>query len=415
MIEATTRKPSLMKIVHLIAYFHPYLKYQENHLVEEQVKEGHEVHVITSNINFNFADYDKTMLPVIGTRRKKTGSFKLNGYCLYYLPTYFDVSGRVLLKGYLRLVNSLNPNIIIAHGITQLHTLGIVYSNIQAKIIVDEHVLYSDIASSNIRKLFYYLWGKFFSKRIQRRTSKIVAISYGVHKLLTTLMKIKEEKIQLISLGADSNTFYPDKEVGDTFRKHYKIPLDAIVIGYTGKIGEYKKVHLLLHIVNEIGFEKLHILVVGNIMSSYKVFFERSVTSSKVPVTLLQALPPQKLNAVYNACDIVAWPANQTISTVDASSCGKPIICSDFLVERFSSGQGIGIKAGNADSLKKALFCLINDKDLRNKIHKKPFGYVLQKYTLIPQQLKSTLIKVVCYTAFSSLEETEGCALYYIK
>jgi glycosyltransferase involved in cell wall biosynthesis len=368
-----------MKIVHLIAYFHPDLRYQENHLVAEQVKEGHEVIVITSNLNFSFPNYENTMLPVIGPRKKKTCVQKQNGYTTHYLPTYFDISGRVLLKGYLSLVKSINPDLVIAHGVTQLHTLGIIYSNTKSKIIVDEHVLYSDITSSKGRKIFYRTWGLLFSKKLQKTASKIVAISAGVNKLLTSLLKIEADKIQVISLGADSNTYFPSATLGSEFRKKYNIASDAIVIGYTGKIGEYKSVHLLIEAVNKIEYPNLHILIVGNIISSYKPTFEKSVKASRVPVTVLEALPSQYLNSVYNACDIVAWPAHQTISTVDASSCGKPIICSDFLLERYSAGQGIGIKPGNLDSLTQALGSLIHDEDLRREMGYKGREWVINE------------------------------------
>ena len=72
--------------------------------------------------------------------------------------------------------------------------------------------------------------------------------------------------------------------------------------------------------------------------------------------------------SVYNAADIAVWPGHTTTSTLDASACGCPIICSDYKSERFKNQNGIGIKDGDLEQLKKALFKLISSQELRIKM-----------------------------------------------
>lgn len=51
-----------MKILHVIAYFNEFWKYQENYLAEIQAADGHDVLVIASTMNFPYPNYKATAL-----------------------------------------------------------------------------------------------------------------------------------------------------------------------------------------------------------------------------------------------------------------------------------------------------------------------------------------------------------------
>jgi glycosyltransferase involved in cell wall biosynthesis len=355
-----------MKIVHIIAYFTHFWKYQENYLASEQVKQGHEVHVITSNLNYPHPNYKATAQRVMGERHKPIQTLITDGYSVHHLPVWFEISARTLFRGAMEKVYQLNPDLIICHGITQPVVLQLMYQKKwKGTLIVDEHVLLSDVEKSVFKKTALRLYGWLFHKKITERFKKIVAISNGVNLLFTQVLRFPMQNITMIPLGTDTDEYCPDVISGINFRLKNKIPEDAVVIGYTGKIGEYKKVHFLIDAANELVRNDLHILIVGDVTDSYSDFLHQKIISSKVPVTKLSSVPSAELPQVYNACDILAWPAHQTISTVNASACGKPVICSNFLKERYSKGQGIGIISGDYDDFRNALHKLIEDKELR--------------------------------------------------
>ena len=366
-----------MVIVHIVSYFTPIWKYQEYYLAREQVLQGHEVHLITSNLNFPLRNYESVAKPVLGPRLKNAGSEVVEGFTIHYLPTYFEFWARVWLKGWKGLLKTINPDLICCHGITQPFFLTLIHSSVwNCPIIVDEHVLYSDLSASPIKQLFYRTMGIVFSKKIVARCKKIVAISTGVTELLSKLMGIHTSNIQLIPLGSDVSLFYPSFEVGQEFRNTHGISPDAKVVGYTGKIWEFKKVHFLIDGANEWQGPRVEILIVGEAMPEYEAFLKEKIKNSKVRVTMLKAVDHECLPAVYNACDILAWPAHQTISTINASACGKPIICSDHLKERFANGQGIGIPSGNYEAFKEALFHLLQNPEEARLMGKKGLEWV---------------------------------------
>jgi glycosyltransferase involved in cell wall biosynthesis len=355
-----------MTIVHVIAYYNNVWKYQENHLAEAQVQQGHEVHIVASDRNFPFPNYAKTAEPALGPRRKKKGTEIADGYTVHYLPLWLELSGRVWMRNLKNTLRKLKPDVLIFHGITQPATLFTGCNpGLRCKKVADEHVLLSDIADSAPKKILFALLGFFFKKRLVRHYGKVIAISEGTVDMLRACMKFRDNEMKLVPLGADTRTFFPDPEAGRVFRTKHGIADTAFVIGYTGKMAAYKMVHLLAEAAARLAGPDISLLLVGNVDPDYKPTLEESLGKSGVKNVWLPALPASDLPAVYNACDVLAWPAHQTISTLDASACGKPVICSDFLKERYNSGQGFGIPSGNLEELVNALQKLYPHPSLR--------------------------------------------------
>ena len=68
-----------MKILHIINYFQPQLGYQEYFLAKEQVKMGHKVYVVTSNLYFPFPNYEQTFQNILGPRKFNPGNKNIDG------------------------------------------------------------------------------------------------------------------------------------------------------------------------------------------------------------------------------------------------------------------------------------------------------------------------------------------------
>jgi len=359
-----------MKIAHVVSYFSTLWKYQENFLAEEQAIDGHDVHVFTSNLNYPYPDYKTIAEPVLGPRLKRLAIEHTSGYTVHNLEVRFEFSHRVWLKGLMDELVLLQPDVIFCHGITQPHSFQLLYHKaLQGiPIIADEHVLLSDIKDSFSRKMFYRVTGFFFRKKMERRVKCYVGISDGVGKLFRELVGLSDLKVQIIPLGTDSRLFKPDPALGTAFRNRHHLPENAIVVGYTGKIGDYKKVHFLIDAAEKLPQFHICILLVGNVFADYAPFLSQKIETSSVKVVCLPAVTGQELPAVYNACDFLAWPAHQTISTVSASSCGKPIICSDFLKERFEKGQGLGVISGDFNSFFTAFRFFVENESERQKM-----------------------------------------------
>ena len=342
-------------------------------MAEEQALDGHVVHVFTSNLNFPYPDYKTIAEPVLGPRLKILAIEQTSGYTVHNLEVRFEFSHRVWLNGLIKALVQFQPEVIFCHGITQPHSLQLLYSKElqNIPIIADEHVLLSDIQNSFSRKIFYRLAGLFFRRKMEQRFTRLVGISDGVGRLFRDIVGISDAKIQIITLGTDTRLFKEDKALGAAFRKKHGLQEKAIVVGYTGKMGEYKKVHFLIDAANKLQNYNIAVLLVGNVLGNYTHLLEEKIAASAVQVVWLPAVAQSELPAVYNACDFLAWPAHQTISTVSASACGKPVICSDFLKERYENGMGLGVVAGDFNSFFASFKFLVENEKERQEMGEK--------------------------------------------
>lgn len=368
-----------MKILHIVAYFNEIWKYQENYLAEIQSSNGHDVLVVTSNLNFPYPNYQTTALNIIGPRKKALKSFTINGFRVQYLKAKFEFSGRVWLNGLTETIKSFKPDLIVCHGVTQPATIKICRLKwLNCPIIADEHMLFSDIENSRIKQIILSLFGKLVRKLLSQRVTKFVAIANGTQRVLEKVLHLPTEKIQMIPLGTDTSLFKPDFDQGLKFRIAQHIDVNSILIGYTGKIEPRKQLEVLINVLANFEHEHLHLLIVGNMEGVYGNVLKNELKKLKIPFTLLPSQPQSILPAIYNACNFMVWPAHQTISMMDAAACGKAFICANYLQERLQQNQGIGIVPGNANELSNALRTLIDSPELCLEMGQNALNWAIQ-------------------------------------
>ncbi len=368
-----------MKIIHIIAYYNSIWDYQENHLAQQQALLGHEVHIIASNLNFPYTDYNNSAAKVLGPRKKPYGSFKNKNYMIHYMPIHLEFNGRVIFKNLKQKIKLLSPDLIIVHGITQPATIQLSFSkDISCSKIVDEHILMSDLVSKK-KQYLLKLYGILFSKKIENSFAKIVSIAESSTDVLTKLIHISKNKVQLIPLGTDTSFYQPNEALGRKFRTDNKISHESVVVGYTGKIEKVKQLEVLIDACSEIKLQNLHLLLVGNIEKSYQSIIDEKLKELKITYTLLPFQPKEILPSLYNACSIMAWPAHQSISMMDVAACGKPFICPNYLKERLRRNQALGIDNGNKSQLKDALIKLILDRVLREEMGNNGRNWALEE------------------------------------
>ena len=365
-----------MKIVHVINYFSIDLKYQEYYLAKEQLYLGHEVFFITSERLNKLYGYNS-----ISDTKLNIGTSVEENINIIRLPVLLEIRARVWLKGLVKEIKKLNPDIIIVHGIAQFTTLNIIFADIKARLIIDEHMVMNDYKNNLFNKYLIKTFSFFFKNQVLDRADKIIPISDSSKYVVETLFNFKSDKVKMVSLGVDTKIFSKENSLRTAFRNKHLISNEDIVITYTGKIVPYKNVHLIIDALNQYEGKqtKITILLVGNISSDYKELLKSKIQNSKFRCIHLDSVPHHELPKVYNATDIAIWPDSQTISTLEATACGVPVICSDFLTERYSYNNGFGVIPGNLKSIIDSLFKLIDDENLRNKMSENSLIYAKEK------------------------------------
>ena len=369
-----------MRILHVVSYYNSLMRYQEYYLAREHQKQGHKVFIITSDKNYPFKDYKNTAEPIYGSRIIGTGDFVEEGLVIIRLKSLFDIHTRVFLKGLYKKIKSLSPDLVIIHGIVNFSALQLLFRKRCARYVFDDHMLTNQISKSLPGKAAYALFRIFLKKRLLKVADKIIAISDGCIPVINKVYGVPYERIQMVPLGADIDLFKPDMQTRIETRRSLGIESSEIVLIYTGKIIRGKMPHLIIEAVNGISYkEKVHLLFVGNQESGYSDEFNKILGQSRYPYTLLPNQPPEELAKLFNAADLAVYPSQATISTIEASACSIPVICTNEIPERYKSGNGIGIEPGNVEQLKAAITSLLIDGELREKMGKKGRVYVMKE------------------------------------
>lgn len=364
-----------MKILHIISHFISEAWYQENYMAIQSVRDGHEVFVISSTYQYPHPDRNKQKEQIY-----EKGVSDYHGVKIIRLPSLFHIRGRVWLKGLRREINKINPDVVISHSILDFNVLRILSRDVPFRYIVDDHQLIGLVDTSIIGKSFYFLFRLLFLKKLLSKADKIVAISKGCIPTINQWFGVPLNRIDLIPLGADPDTFRCKSSYRNEFRKKYSIDANSFVIIYTGKMYEEKKPHLIIEALKIIKPQKkVHVIFIGSIVENYKEQFNQSLKTCPSSYTILSMLGRDELVKAFCSSDLAIWPGAATISTLEASACGLPVICDKELEERLRNKNGIGIQFGSLDELVSAIKYLLENEKERKLMGKRGRDYIVNE------------------------------------
>jgi glycosyltransferase involved in cell wall biosynthesis len=167
---------------------------------------------------------------------------------------------------------------------------------------------------------------------------------------------VQSEKADICSLGVDTARFHPidseaDRQERENIRAQFGFGPSDIVCIYTGRFTKDKNPLCLARAVAELDAEgeAIRALFVGAGPQEAEI---RALPGCVVhPFQPWHALP-----GYYRAADVGVWPAQESMSMMDAAASAIPIVISDRVqaVERVE-GNGLTYREGDAGDLARAL------------------------------------------------------------
>lgn len=373
-----------MKIVHVEDYFHPDAGYQLNILAKYMVKEGHDVTIITSEME---------KIPVFLTsffgkediKNKDLKYEQLTGVNIVRLPLKGFISGRAIFgKELNHEISKLKPDVLYIHGNDTLTGIRYIFNikNLTMTLITDSHML--EMASTNpFNKLFRLFYKFFITPKIIKY--KLPVIRTQNDDYVNKYLGIPLNQCPWISVGSDTLLFHPNEKIKAKFREELKISPNDFVIVYTGKLDETKGGLLLAKAFEKkIKTEKnIILLVVGSTVGEYGKKVEQIFNNSENRIIRFDTQKYINLAKFYQVADLSVFPKQSSLSFYDAQACGLPVISEDnnININRLTKNNGFCFKSGNVDDLiDKIIKCSNLSSNEFNRMGKNAHNFVKENY-----------------------------------
>jgi len=353
-------------------------------------EKGHDIHVITSDIN-NIS-HGKVLSLQWGKIypihiHSRYGSTKSSAkFLIKVIPRIlreqrekkFDVIH--FHSGYS--IFGLVPT--VSNVFLKVPTIFTLYSPIQAKPLKDRKGIYQRLSSN------------FFSRIFLFNAGKITAISENTKKSLRDV-GFEEEDIIFIPPVIDTAFFNPLLPKQQK-REELGIPMETKMILYCGNWAVWKGVDVLIDAMPELVKEYPDIKLVTAWGEAYDWYDERKVMISKkikeldLDKNVIELGIVKDIEKLMAASDVFVAPfrntdgvADQPVSILEAMACGKPVVATnvggipEIVKHRIN---GFLVKPGDAHELKNALLYMLENKDEAKKMADNAAKYVAENYSV---------------------------------
>lgn len=348
-----------MKIVQIEDFFHPDAGYQVNILSKYMSKQGNDVTIITSEMDF-VPSHLKSFFGQENIEKKDENYTRQTGIKIIRVPLKKYISGRAIFKkNIFKLIDELNPDVLYVHGNDTYIGIKVILraKKCKYKIISDSHMV--DFASKNkLAKLFRMYYRMRVTPIIRKRN--IYVIRTADDKYVEKRLGIPLNQAPFLGFGSDTMLFHPDEDIKCDFRSKHEISKDDFVVLYAGKLDEYKGGTFFAEaILNKIESKKriVFVIVGTTAKNEYGQHVEELFSKSE---NVILRFPTQKyvdLAKYMQASDLFVIPKQCSLSLYDAQACGLPVIAENNSInkERLSYDNGMLFESDNKDSLISAI------------------------------------------------------------
>ena len=368
-LSAQTEKEREVRVVILAEGFTKMMGYTENNLPKALALLGHEVHVVTTNLQANYRtpDYRDIYESFLGPVEQPCGTEILDGYALHRLP-HAKPLGYARIRGLTKKLRSLRPDVVQALAVAswipleaalarrsvgyRLFTGAHQTASVFPKVVKEGSRWCAARLKSDVRRALPGRIVSFFSEKCYAATVDCAEIAekyYGVPK----------QKIDVCPIGVDTDLFRPaddhrSEQARTRLRESLGFEASHIVCIYTGRFSEAKNPLCLAQAVRSLVAQG----------EPYRgLFIGDGPQADAIAVcdgcAIRSFVPWARLAEFYRAADIGVWPTQESMSMLDATACGLPTVVSDRLraVERVE-GNGLTYREGDPADLSRALISL---------------------------------------------------------
>lgn len=353
-----------MKIVHCCFGSETYIDdwgYQQNLLPEYHTKLGHQVTVISSSDVFTKrADQNK-----IKEIKSKGTYYNKNLLKIRRIPSRFRKFKYLhKAKGLYDTLKKEKPDIIFFHGIVNLSVLSCyryVKYNKTVSLFIDNHGDLQNISKNKLyQQLYYKLIWKNIHRFIKSNVKQYFGVTIGRCDFLKEFLGIPNDKISLLPIGADVDSY---KSIGSSkliLREKYGIKEDEIIIIHGGKLDKSKGTVDLIKAFYDL--KKNHI--------SLKLILFGRIDDNDIlrllsnDILTFDWLSRSQTFEIMKIADLAIWPIHHTTLIEDCIAANLPYLIRKTTTTEHLIKSNFFLRSGNYEEIKEQISFLLTSNNL---------------------------------------------------
>ncbi|MEB7657770.1 glycosyltransferase [Mammaliicoccus vitulinus] len=359
-----------MKICHicLCGYFSENYGYQDNLMVEENLKSGHDVSVISSQYQWGEGGE---------VNKVSSGKYEYNNALqIYRIPFFMDGFSFLnnKIRKYTNLYDTLikiQPDIIFVHGFQFVDIKEIIKykkHNVNVKLYGDNHASYHNSSQNFFSKyLLHRTIYKYFIKKYEDYFEKIFNVTIDCEKFFKESYNVTHNLHYLPLCGKRIDSF----EImiyREEIRNSLGMKAEDIVYIHAGKLENDKKT-----IETMKTFEKYNIkgklIIVGSVKKDIKNQFEEILKNSQ-NIIYIGWVTSDSLIKYLCASDIFVQLGSQSILFQQGISCSNMVIFDDNINTEYLVSNNNGLTVSNMNQFGE-IITKINNNEIDIEEYKK--------------------------------------------
>lgn len=332
-----------MRVVHICLsnFYIDGFSYQENELVAQNVKDGHDAVVIASTETFG-ADRRLTYL--------RPGEYKgADGAHVIRLPYRWFLPHVIMRKlrmhpDVFELLNKLKPHVILFHGTCGWELITVAHYkrlNPEIKLYVDSHEDFHNSARTWASKwLLHYLYYRTILRRNLDLIDKILCVNMSAMSFINEFYGIPKQKLEFYPLGGRMLDDSEYAESRHATRKQYGICAEEILFVQSGKMDRTKKLLESLRVFAAISDPRFRFILAGHLQEDIAVEAEALIARDP-RIRFVGWKTPDELRNLLCAADVYVQPGTQSATMQMSLCCRCAVILDDVPSHKpFMDGNG---------------------------------------------------------------------------
>lgn len=233
----------------------------------------------------------------------------------------------------------------------------------------------------------------FILKKALEFSDRIIAVTPGIKSNLEKVYNIPEEKIVVVSNGANTSLFKPLEQ--ENCRRELGLDPEISYVCFVGNLAPWQGVEYLVKAAPFIlsRFPKCRFLIIGDGIMKNELLKLSSELGVEDRFIFTGVVAYDRVPIYINASDVCTAPfilarnakiGLSPLKLYEYMACGKPVVASNIsgVSDALEASEGgIPVHPENPGALAEAILKLLENSDLRNKLGSKGLSYVTENYS----------------------------------